>query len=160
VAAGIHVADILKKPVQADVLLDALRRARGTSDGTGPILVVDDDPKALKLAQAVLRGAGYETRCCRSAKAALRAIAGKAPSLVVLDLVMPGMSGFELLKRLRQRSTGGWVPVIVWTGKDLSREEREQLVRQAQAVVAKQDGLAMLVAGIQAHVPAHPTARR
>jgi CheY-like chemotaxis protein len=60
------------------------------------------------------------------------------PAAVVLDLVMPEMTGFEFLKRFRETGDGRHTPVIVWTAKDLSELERDEL-RSAASAIAKKD---------------------
>src|SRR5207245_2630421 len=81
---------------------------------------VDDVPGALKLMQATLGRAGYETLCVQDGEAALRAAAEARPIAVILDLIMPGVDGFEFLERFRKMDAGRRTPVIIWTGKDLS----------------------------------------
>lgn len=72
---------------------------------------------------------------------------------MVLDLLMPGMDGFEFLKRFRRSRSGRGTPVIVWTDKDLTQEERVRLKRSAQAVVLKSQGTAALLEEVRTHVP-------
>jgi CheY-like chemotaxis protein len=150
--AGYHVVDILGKPVSAAVLLQALGRAQLRPGAQRPVLVVDDDPKSVKLAETVLLAAGYGVLCCTNGSDALRLVTDEAPSLVILDLLMEGMSGFEFLRHLREEM-GGRIPVVVWTSKDVSDEERSRLTSQAQAVVLKSDGAASLLEEIRHYVP-------
>ncbi len=78
--------------------------------GTTRILVVDDDPKILSLLRTILTLAGYEVITASGGEQALRLHKKENPSLLLLDLSMPEMDGFAVLKRLRQTSQ---VPVIV-----------------------------------------------
>jgi CheY-like chemotaxis protein len=122
VGVGFHVHDILQKPVRAEDLLRSLNRANvAPNDGARPILVVDDDPRALKLAEQALRQLGYRAVCRSDAEGAIQAMEKELPAAVVLDLLLPGMDGFELLKRFRRSAAGRGTPVIVWTAKDLTR---------------------------------------
>jgi CheY-like chemotaxis protein len=76
--------------------------------------------------------------------------------VVVLDFLMPGMDGLEFLDRFRRTATGRRTPVIVWTVKDPTPGEREQLRTSAQAVVLKgAGGIAPLLQELQAYLP-HP----
>jgi signal transduction histidine kinase/DNA-binding response OmpR family regulator len=152
--AGFAVQDILSKPVKPEALVEALTRA-GVTARLGEVMVIDDDPQALKLMQATLQQLGYVTRCERDGEAALRAVRSSPPSAIVLDLLMPGMSGFEFLDRLRRDPDVRRVPVIVWTGKDLSVDERAMLRASASAVVAKgvAGGGAAVVAELDAFFP-------
>ncbi len=152
VAAGFQVHDILVKPVQPIDLLASLRRAEVGPDGSRPILVVDDDPKALKLVAKTLQQLGYRAICRADAEGALEAAAQERPAAVVLDLVMPNVDGFEFLKRFRRTRGGRHVPVIVWTVKEMTHEERERLLAAVQAVVSKTEGAEALVTEIQAYV--------
>jgi CheY-like chemotaxis protein len=152
--AGFAVQDILQKPVVPETLVAALTRA-GVTARTGDVMVIDDDEQALKLMQSTLHQLGYVTRCERDGEAALKAVRTSPPSAIVLDLLMPGMSGFEFLDRLRRDPEVRRVPVIVWTGKDLSLDERAMLRASASAVVAKGQGGggAAVVAELDAFFP-------
>jgi signal transduction histidine kinase/DNA-binding response OmpR family regulator/HAMP domain-containing protein len=138
--AGFAVHDLLPKPVSKDSLLEALARAGVPRHQPGDILVVDDDPGSLKLMTTTLEQLGYETRSERDGESALGAARDRLPSAVVLDLLMPGMDGFEFLDRLRSDPGGRQVPVIVWTVMDLDAEQRARLRASAQAVVLKGNG--------------------
>jgi protein-histidine pros-kinase len=105
-----------------------------------PILVVDDDPGTLKVVQASLADLGLRTICREGAAAALAELADDPPGLVVLDMMMPGMDGFEFIARFRDRPDGRDVPIVVWTVKDLGIEERSRLHAAGCAVVSKRSG--------------------
>jgi CheY-like chemotaxis protein len=150
--AGFAVQDVLPKPIDPDAVVSALSRAGVPPNRPGTILVVDDDPGALKLVSAALKQGGYEARCERDGAEALRALREAPPSAVILDLIMPGMNGFEFLERLRQDSRGRRVPVIVWTVKDLTAQERAFLRESAQAVVDKGQGGSGVLAELEALV--------
>jgi protein-histidine pros-kinase len=152
--AGFRIHDTLVKPVSRHDLLAALRRAAVGPDRARPVLVVDDDPRALKLVDRHLRALGYRAVCCPSGAAALKAAAKESPAAVILDLVMPDMDGFRLLTRLRRTRAGRNVPVIVWTVKDLDRRERARLEVRAQAIVSKSQGAAILVRELAGYVEA------
>ncbi|HWM85547.1 MAG TPA: PAS domain S-box protein, partial [Kofleriaceae bacterium] len=137
---GFRLHDYLVKPIAEEPLLSSLRAVCAPSSETGPILVVDDDPAALRLVEATLRQIGYRPVCRSSGEEGLRAAAEDPPAVVVLDLLMPGMDGFEFVSRLRDTPAGRDVPVIVWTVKDLSSEERARLRASAAAIVYKGAG--------------------
>ena len=99
---GFHVHDMLVKPVLGDQLLASLKRAQLAPDNSRPILVVDDDAQALKLADKALHQLGYRAICRSNAKSALQAVREARPAAVILDLAMPEIDGFEFLKRFRQ----------------------------------------------------------
>jgi PAS domain S-box-containing protein len=138
--AGFNIHDFLIKPVQADELVASLRRAGAPPDGTWKILVVDDDPDALKVMEATLNYLGYLPVCRPGGDEGLRAAAEERPAAVVLDLMMPGVDGFEFLDHFRRTPLGRATPVIVWTVKDLTAEDRVRLRSMAQGVVMKTQG--------------------
>lgn len=82
------------------------------------ILVVDDDPTTCALTTTVLEREGYRTRYCTSGKEALEVVETTPVSLVLLDVVMPGMDGFEVCARLRASERGKRLPIILLTGRD------------------------------------------
>ncbi len=134
------IVDYLVKPVGAEDLRAALRRAGLLPDQSPPVLVIDDDPAALRYAEELLGGLGYRPICRADGASALLAVADTRPRAVLLDLLMPGMDGFEFLERFRRAPGCGDVPVIIWTVKDLSAAERELLRERAQGIVAKAEG--------------------
>ena len=155
--AGFAVHDVLPKPIDGEVLVAALLRAGVTPSASRTVLVVDDDPAALQLMSTTLVNLGYRTRCEADGEAALAALQGSTPTAIVLDLLMPGMSGFEFLDHLRRVPSGKNVPVIVWTSKDLTREEHAVLKASADAVVQKGHGGS---AGVIAELATQLQARR
>jgi DNA-binding response OmpR family regulator len=89
---------------------------------TGHILVVDDDPTVAEVVARYLVRDGYDVDCVADGYAALRAAAEKTPDLVVLDLMLPGIDGLEVCRRLRER----WpVPIVMLTALG---EETDRLV--------------------------------
>jgi CheY-like chemotaxis protein len=137
---GLLVQDYLCKPVAGGHLLASLTRLSRAPLVGGQILVIDDDAGALKVAEVTLRRAGYEPVCALSAEEGLRALAVTAPALIVVDLLMPGMDGLEFINRVREMPAVSGVPVIVWTVKDLTSDERRRLELSMATVVSKHDG--------------------
>lgn len=134
---GFAVTDVLDKPVEPAALLAALRRS-GVPPGRGrPVFVIDDDAGSLKLMEATLAKLGYEALSFSDAHDALRAAATVRPLAVILDLVMPAMDGLAFLRRFRATPENSAIPVMIWTVKDMSREEQESLQAAATAVVQK-----------------------
>jgi protein-histidine pros-kinase len=137
--AGFQVASILPKPVSESAILKALRQCGVGPGHRRPILVVDDDKFALKLASEMLRQLGYRAICRQNVASALEAATKESPAAVVLDLIMPEMSGFEFLNRFRKTRSGRRTPVIIWTGKELSETERAALRSTGSAIATKAD---------------------
>ena len=130
--------EILPKPIDWSRLIDLLRHLE---PHTGPVLLVDDDPAMRELASRTLSQHGWEV-CCRSrtlGQAALAAAVagGGCPALVVLDLLMPVMDGFEFLEAFRKDPSWREVPVVVLTAKDLTEEDRQRLDGSVQRTLSK-----------------------
>lgn len=143
--------DHIVKPVDPDHLLGRINRLVG--DRSREVLIVDDDPATRALFRRLLAREGWAVREAADGARALALIGEHPPGLVVLDLMMPNIDGFEVLRRLRDSSDCAGIPVIVATSKDLSRREIEWLGAHARDVIQKgEDGRALLLAAIQRHV--------
>jgi signal transduction histidine kinase/DNA-binding response OmpR family regulator len=141
---GFAVHDVLAKPLQAPALLESLVRAGVDVDLHGTVLVVDDDPASLELMNVALHKLGFTAACFPNAAEALAALSGLQPQAIVLDLMMPGMSGFEFLEHFRALADHRHTPVLIWSAKELTEDERSTLHRSAQAVVRKGGTAALL----------------
>ena len=101
------------------------------------ILVVDDEPSIRFSASNALEQIGYSVITAEHGKEALRIIEEYQPHLVITDITMPQMDGYEFISELRQHPQWRSLPVIVLTAKDLSSEERQWLSEQTQRVYSK-----------------------
>jgi len=81
------------------------------------VLVVDDNPDNVDIMRSILLGEGFEVRIARDGESALRAVQEAAPDLVLLDVMMPGMDGFEVLDRLKADVRTAQLPVIMVTAR-------------------------------------------
>jgi excisionase family DNA binding protein len=118
----------------------------------GPlVLVVDDDPRVREFVRINLELEGYSVREAERAEEALAVIEDQAPDLVLLDVVMPGTDGWELLQRMQERH--GSIPVIMFSGKVDERSEGEASKRGAQGFVGKPFDPQQLVDRAKALVP-------
>ncbi|HEV2371591.1 MAG TPA: response regulator [Streptosporangiaceae bacterium] len=81
------------------------------------VLVVDDDPDVCDLVTYKLEQSGFAVRRASDGDAALREVAAEVPDLVLLDIMMPGMTGLEVLQRLRADATTAGLPVILLSAK-------------------------------------------
>jgi signal transduction histidine kinase/CheY-like chemotaxis protein len=118
-------ADLLIKPLDRAVLSAAVERFR--PDQAGYILAIDDDADVRDLVSRALRKHGHDVQTAANAIEALQKIDAELPSLVLLDLTMPVIDGFEILARLRATPAWANLPVIVLTGRDISNEDRQRL---------------------------------
>jgi excisionase family DNA binding protein len=108
----------------------------GGREQVGPtLLVVDDDPRLREYMRVNLEIEGYSVREAESAEQALEAIANQAPDLVLLDVVMPGVDGWQMLQRLQEKY--GSIPVIMFSGKVDERALAEAAERGAHGFIGK-----------------------
>ena len=138
VGFALGAADYLVKPVRKAALLEAIRKhVPSPADEDSSILLVDDDPNALELLGEALRSAGYETQAVRSGKRALEVLANKVVGAILLDLLMPGMDGFEVIRHVRQEPAFRELPILVMTAKSLSQDEIALISRETQGLLQK-----------------------
>lgn len=114
------------------------------------ILVVDDAEDLIELLQYNLGRAGFVVRTANTGRAALEQIAREIPDLVVLDLMMPGMSGSEVLRRLRSEDATAKLPVIILTAKGQETDQIVGLTLGADDYVTKPYSIQVLMARIDA----------
>ena len=130
--------DYLVKPIDKEALFEALRRFEGRGR---QVLVADDDPAVAELVRQLLGEEGWQVSAVADGQQALDQIARQRPDLLLLDLMMPAVDGFEVLRRLRQQPETAELPVVVITAKDLSVQEREEL-RLSTVRVIEKEGMA------------------
>ncbi|MGD0281629.1 MAG: response regulator [Dissulfurispiraceae bacterium] len=119
-------SEYLNKPIDRKRLLAVLGNYRNESMG-GPILIVEDDAETRRILRHFIEKEGRTVEEAENGRAALERIAAAPPSLILLDLMMPVMDGFEFLGELRKNELLRSIPVVVVTAKDLNAGEREQL---------------------------------
>jgi signal transduction histidine kinase/DNA-binding response OmpR family regulator len=156
--------EYLTKPLDRARLQAALRRLCH-SRHSRTVLVVDDDPSAREVAQRALQQEGWQVATAENGRVALDRIAESRPALVLLDLLMPEMDGFEFLHELRRHSDCRDLPVIVQTAKDLTPADLELLQRNVQQVLqkgafAREELLSDVCALVRQHVERSPTPER
>lgn len=138
VGFALGAADYLVKPVDKAVLLNSIRRyTQPQLNRDTLILVVDDDPVALDLLDATLRSAGYKSQTADNGKAALAVLSCTTVDGILLDLLMPDMDGFEVLRHVKQDTRLKGIPVFVLTAKNLTEADLEVLRRETQALFRK-----------------------
>jgi DNA-binding response OmpR family regulator len=128
----------LIKPMRKSELLETVHKhVSPQADDDSVILLVDDDPKALELLEDTLRSAGYETQSVLSGARALEVLSSKMVSAVLLDLLMPGMDGFQVIGHIRQQAALKELPILVMTAKTLTTQEIAILRKDTQAFFQK-----------------------
>jgi two-component system KDP operon response regulator KdpE len=111
------------------------------------ILVVDDEPQILRSLRTTLASHGYDVQTAATGEEALAAVDGRLPDLVVLDLVLPGLSGLEVCRRLRVRSS---LPILVLSARGDERDKVAALDLGADDYLTKPFGVNELLARIRA----------
>ncbi len=103
----------------------------------GKILVVDDEPDIVEVVKARLQLAGYEVLTASRGEETLARSLKEKPDLVILDIMMPGMDGFEVLRRLREGAETKFIPVIFLTAKTSLEDRMTGLVGGGAAYLCK-----------------------
>jgi CheY-like chemotaxis protein len=145
-AARAQGADIfLPKPLERDDLLRELQRLTSLGE-IRRVLIVDDNEVSRYIVRQILDQPWLRLSEASNGAEALRLIQESPPDALILDLLMPDVSGFEVLQRLRQSSETRNLPVLIYTSKPLSDDERVQLESLQARVIRKEDVSARLSA--------------
>ncbi len=136
---SLGASDYLTKPIDRDRLKDVLGRFAGASDGDC-VLIVEDDAGTREALRRVIEKEGWKSAEAENGRAALEAIELSPPALILLDLMMPEMDGFEFLDSLRDRPAVAKIPVVVLTAMDLTDEDRARLNGGVARVLSKGGG--------------------
>ena len=138
IGLSLGAVDVLTKPVDR-ARLTALIHSLVRRDG--PVLLVEDDAAAREMVRQTINKMGLPVADAADGRQALAWLGDHPlPAVILLDLMMPEMDGFEVLDALAAHPQWREIPVIVITAKELSAAERERLLRQAQKVIAKGAG--------------------
>jgi len=133
---ALGAAGYLTKPIDRQRLVEILSRHR-SADGPSELLVVEDDEEHRQPVRAILGAQGWVVREAANGRLALDALAAKLPDILLLDLMMPEMDGFELVAALQ--ATPAWrdIPVVVVTALDLTAEDHRRLNGGVERVLSK-----------------------
>jgi signal transduction histidine kinase/DNA-binding response OmpR family regulator len=134
---ALGATEFLTKPVERAQLIELLGR-HAAPDGERYALVVDDLPENREVLRRTLEGEGWEVGEAQNGRVALERMADRAPALVLLDLMMPVMDGFEFVLALREREGRDEIPpIVVITAKDVSEEDRRLLNGHVVGLIEK-----------------------
>jgi len=163
-AIPLGAADYVTKPVDRQRLAEILREHCADDMRSASILVVEDDTATRELLCHSLTGMGYAAFAAVNGRSGLDWLAGHpAPSLILLDLMMPEMDGFEFLRELRKQPAFFDLPVIVVTAKELTPDDVRILSGQTERIIPKDQSylteLATAVRGRLARQPAREAER-
>ena len=120
--------------------------------GNGTVLAVDDDPESLALITSVLQEEGYQVQPADSGKLALISVAAHPPELILLDVRMPGISGFEVCRRIKETEAGRRIPVMFLSASRDMEDWVEGLALGAVDFVSKPFRREELLARVRTHL--------
>jgi CheY-like chemotaxis protein len=103
------------------------------------VLAVDDDPRAVELVAKNLRGSGAEVVRAYGGREAIASARQILPDLVVLDLMMPNVNGFDVVEALKSRPETAGVPILIFTAKEINAADRQRLNGYVEKIVQKGD---------------------
>jgi PAS domain S-box-containing protein len=157
---ALGASEYMTKPIDRD-RLKAILMKYGADGQRGPVLVVEDDDDARSVLRRALEREGWGVVEAQNGRVALERLDRALPGLVLLDLMMPEMDGFEFLEAFRQREGCEVIPVVVITGKELSDDERGRLNGGVERIVQKGAyGRDELLAQVRELVADHAAQRR
>ena len=134
---ALGATEYLVKPVSKDQLLAALYRAAAMPERKHTVVAIDDDPLAIELVRASLEPEGWTVLGAATGQEGLALIRERQPSAVLLDLLMPGMDGFEVVEALRADPDTKSVPVVILTSKSMTQQDKERLQGRITYVARK-----------------------
>jgi CheY-like chemotaxis protein len=130
---ALGAADYLTKPIDRERLVAVLRQHRRDL----PVLVVDDDAEVRALFRRMLEPDGYTVVEAPNGRAALDRLGEITPGVILLDLMMPEMDGFEFVAEFRRHEAWRAIPIVVVTAKDLSHDDRQRLNGHVERILQK-----------------------
>jgi excisionase family DNA binding protein len=125
------------KRVDLDQFLDRSGRGGAAMPGGPLVLIVDDDERLREYVRVNLEAEGYEVREAGNAAEGLQALEQEPPDLILLDVMMPQVDGWEMLRRVQDRHGVGAIPVIMFSGKVDEASATEAESRGAQGFIGK-----------------------
>ena len=137
---SLGAAAVLQKPISRQELYDSLvdLSLLPLSEGqTVKVLVVDDDPKAVELIAVHIQGLAGTVLRAYGGRQAIDAARRELPAVIVLDLMMPEVSGFDVVEALKERPDTARIPILVVTAKRITAEDRSKLSRDVTMIMEK-----------------------
>lgn len=134
---ALGAAEYLVKPVSRQSVLQAIQRHVHRTNGPPTVLIVDDEPEAVQMMTEVLASAGYDPVAAGGGREALEILMRQRPAAILLDLMMPDIDGFELMRRIKENPDLREIPVFVLTAKELSDAEMDLLAKETRAFFLK-----------------------
>ena len=129
-------SDYLRKPIDRDRLVAAISRYR-KDRAAEAVLVLEDDSQTREMMRRTLEGEGWKVAEAENGRVGLQRLEEGIPRVILLDLMMPEMDGFEFVSEVMQREEWRSVPIVVVTAKDIGQQDREKLSGQVKKVIQK-----------------------
>jgi PAS domain S-box-containing protein len=140
---SLGASEILQKPITAADLVSALKhvglKAPGTSGMATKVLLIDDDPKAVEIISAILEPLGFSVLKGYGGAEGILLAKSQLPDLIILDLMMPEISGFAVVEELKKHEETAGIPIIVLTAKLLSMQDKKTLSGSVKKVMEKSE---------------------
>ncbi|MFK5969135.1 MAG: response regulator [Candidatus Marithrix sp.] len=133
---SLGAAEYLTKPISRTQLIEVLRKYH-IEDANRTVMVVEDDNTTREMMVRMLHKGGWKVIEAENGEIALRRLEQAKPSLILLDLMMPQIDGFEFIIQLRQHKKCSSIPVVVLTAKDITPEDRLWLSNRVDTVFQK-----------------------
>ncbi len=137
---GLGAVDYLTKPIDREGLLESLRRLsymKRVKRGAMKVLIVDDDPNVVDLLSSTLDKEGFLTLAALSGEDGISMAKERIPDLIILDLMMPVVSGFDVVEELRMDHLTREIPIIIFTAKEITEEDKEKLGNNIGKIIKK-----------------------
>jgi Response regulator containing CheY-like receiver, AAA-type ATPase, and DNA-binding domains len=133
---ALGAADYLTKPIEPARLTAILKKYTSVAQRPS-VLVVDDDADMRNITYRVLTKSGCEVQVAENGRVALDHLARHTPTIIVLDLMMPEVDGFDFLIALRRQPAWQAIPVVVVTAKEITDEDRHRLNGSVKRILQK-----------------------
>jgi signal transduction histidine kinase/DNA-binding response OmpR family regulator len=133
---ALGAADYLTKPIDWERLAAVLQRYECARPPC-PVLLVEDDPVMREMLQRRLEKEGWKVIEAENGRVALERMAERRPDLILLDLMMPEMDGFQFLDEIHKREDWRPIPIIVVTAKELTAQDRQRLNGSVEKILQK-----------------------
>ncbi|WP_353571278.1 response regulator [Candidatus Albibeggiatoa sp. nov. BB20] len=133
---SLGAAEYLLKPVNQAQIAQVLNKYRATSR-YGKVLIVEDDIMIRDMIKQMLQKDGWEVVAANNGQVGLDMVIAQKPDMILLDLMMPEMDGYEFISCLREKKQQRQIPIIVLTAKDITTADRQTLSHEVHAIFQK-----------------------
>ncbi|TNJ62485.1 response regulator [Paenibacillus hemerocallicola] len=133
---SLGASEFLTKPLSRDRLIEVMEKYIGSRTDHS-VLVIEDDATTSELMTKMLHKEGYSVAQAQNGRIALECMSREAPNLILLDLMMPEMDGFQFVAELRKHEAWSAIPIVVVTAKSITSEDRLRLNGYVKSVIQK-----------------------